>query len=279
MTVKRLDANIGLRRAKVQELVSHVRDCTVTKRAVDVGRAAFATTLNLMYNTLFSVDLVDLGSEEVQEFKDVVWGILEEAGRPNVSDYLPFLRWMDLQRVRRRSKGYIEKLYHLFDEMIDRRLRERSLGDYSRREDFLDVLLDHMEEEKGFQLKRHEIKALLVDIFVAGSDTSASTIEWAMAELRHNPDTMSMARSELKETVPKGKQLEESDIARLPYLQAVVKETLRLHPPAPLLIPHRAESTVEICGYIIPKDAQVIVNAWAIGRKPKCLDKPRFLLA
>lgn len=115
------------------------------------------------------------------------------------------------------------------------------------------------------------------DIFVAGSDTSSTTIEWAMAELLHNPNTMSKARSELKETIPKGKQVEESDVARLPYLQAVVRETLRLHPPAPLL-PHRAQSTVEICGFTIPKHTQVIVNAWAIGRDPNVWVNPGSFL-
>ncbi|KAJ8633660.1 hypothetical protein MRB53_026996 [Persea americana] len=278
MTVQRLDANIALRRAKVQKLVSHVGDCSVTQREVDIGRAGFITILNLISNTVFSVDLADLGSpaEEAQEFKDVVLGILEEAGKPNVSDYLPFLRWMDLQGVRRRSIGYFEKLHHLFDEMIDGRLRDRSSGGYSRRGDFLDVLLDQ-NEEKGFQLKRHEVKALLADIFVAGSDTSSATIEWAMAELLRNPHTMSMVRSELKEAIAKGKQVEESDIARLPYLQAVVKEALRLHPPVPL-IPHRAESTVEICGFTIPKYTQVIVNAWAIGRDPNVWTNPTCFL-
>jgi cytochrome P450 len=86
-----------------------------------------------------------------------------------------------------------------------------------------------------------------------------------MAELLHNPEAMSKAKIELEVVIGKGNSVEESDIARLPYLQAIVKETFRMHPATPLLLPRKAEADVEINGYIIPKGAQVLVNAWAIG--------------
>jgi len=87
-----------------------------------------------------------------------------------------------------------------------------------------------------------------------------------MAELLQNPEVLSKAKTELDEVIGKGNPVEESDIARLPYLQAIVKETFRLHPTGPFLLPRKAEADVEINGYIIPKGAQVLVNAWAIGR-------------
>jgi cytochrome P450 len=89
-----------------------------------------------------------------------------------------------------------------------------------------------------------------------------------MAELLHNPKALSKAKTELEQVIGKHNPVEESDIARLPYLQAVVRETFRLHPVTPLLLPRKAEADVEINGYIIPKGAQVLVNAWAIGRDP-----------
>jgi cytochrome P450 len=89
-----------------------------------------------------------------------------------------------------------------------------------------------------------------------------------MAELLHNPKALSKAKTELEQVIGKHNRVEESDIARLPYLQAVVRETFRLHPVTPLLLPRKAEADVEINGYIIPKGAQVLVNAWAIGRDP-----------
>lgn len=95
-----------------------------------------------------------------------------------------------------------------------------------------------------------------------------------MAELLRNPDAMAKARLELQQTIDKDKPVEELDVTRLPYLQAVVKETLRLHPPAPLLIPHKAETDVEILGFTVPKDAQVLVNVWAISRNPSIWVNP-----
>lgn len=91
-------------------------------------------------------------------------------------------------------------------------------------------------------------------MFVAGTDTITSTVEWAMAELLQNEKAMSKAKQELEETIGRGKAVEESDIGRLPYLQAVIKETFRLHPAVPFLIPRKANADVEISGgYTIQK--------------------------
>ncbi|XP_077239298.1 cytochrome P450 76T24-like [Tasmannia lanceolata] len=260
-TTQRLDSNQGLRRQKVQQVLSHIGDNCTTGQAVNIGRVAFVSTLNLISNTTFSVDLVDLKSESTQEFKDLIWKILEEIGKHNFSDYFPLLRPIDLQRIRRRMTALLKKLHLVFDRLIEERVLYRASSNSLRMNDFLDALLDHKENND----EKFDIKALLVDIFTAGTDTSANTIEFAMAELLRNPDTMAKARSELLQTITLDQQVEESDIARLPYLQAVVKETFRLHAPAPLLI-HKAESNVDICGFTIPKDTKVLVNAWAIGR-------------
>ena len=111
-------------------------------------------------------------------------------------------------------------------------------------------------------------------MFAAGAETTSSTLEWALTELVHSPEALSKARSELEKQIGKGNPMEESDIARLPYLQAVVKETLRLHPAVPLLIPRKASVDVQISGFIVPKGAQVLVNAWAIGRDASTWENP-----
>lgn len=107
---------------------------------------------------------------------------------------------------------------------------------------------------------------------MAGTDTTAYGLERAMSELLHNPEAMSKAKKELEQTIGLGNPVEESDIARLPYLQAVIKESLRLHPPAPLLLPRKAKTDVEISGYTIPQGAQVLINEWAICRNESIWD-------
>lgn len=103
-------------------------------------------------------------------------------------------------------------------------------------------------------------------MFTAGTDTTTSTLEWAMAELLHNPTVLQKLQAELRSTIPPDSNLEETQLQNLPYLEAVVKETLRLHPPLPFLFPRMAMKPCGILGYRIPAETQVLVNVWAIGR-------------
>jgi cytochrome P450 len=111
-------------------------------------------------------------------------------------------------------------------------------------------------------------------LFAAGSDTSSSTVEWAMVELLNNPVSMAKLCNELVEVIGSRRKIEESDISQLPYLQAVIKETFRLHPPVPLLLPRQAEAATEIMGYMIPKGARILVNVWAMGRDDSIWPEP-----
>ncbi|CAK9164713.1 unnamed protein product [Ilex paraguariensis] len=272
-TTHKLDSLQHLRHQKAQELVLHIKKhCSSDGVPVDIGRVVFATTLNLISNTIFSIDMVDPEFESAQEFKDLVWRIMEDAGKPNLSDYFPVIKWLDLQGVKRHIRPSYRRLHEIFDEVIDKRLKDRVL-DSSRSGDFLDALLDQCEED-GSGFNRQTIKPLILDLFIAGSDTSAITTEWAMAELLRNPHTMQKARNEIMQKIGTNRLVKESDIDQLPYLQAVLKETIRLHPAAPLMLPHKARNDAELLGFTIPKGTQVFVNAWSIGRDPKYWENP-----
>ncbi|KAH0938954.1 hypothetical protein HID58_006415 [Brassica napus] len=109
---------------------------------------------------------------------------------------------------------------------------------------------------------------------VGGTDTSTNTIEFAMAELISNPKLMKRAQQELDEVVGKEHIVEESHITRLPYILAIMKETLRLHPTIPLLVPHRPTETAVVGGYTVPKDTKVFINVWSIQRDPNVWENP-----
>ncbi|KAK7390602.1 hypothetical protein VNO78_25911 [Psophocarpus tetragonolobus] len=113
------------------------------------------------------------------------------------------------------------------------------------------------------------------DLFVAGLDTTSATVEWVMAELLHNPKKLTKTRKELQQVLNKDEDPKDSDIFKLKYLQAVVKETLRFHPTAPILI-HKSMTKVDISGFKVAKDAQVLVNVWAMGRDPSIWTNPNF---
>ncbi|MED6218052.1 hypothetical protein PIB30_023433 [Stylosanthes scabra] len=272
---KTLDASQLLRRKKLEELLSDVYRSSQTGEAIDIGKAAFKTALNFLSNTIFSIDFAHSISD-AGDYKDIVVNILKAVGSPNLADFFPLLRILDPQGIKRSYGIYIGKLFVLFDKLIEERLKVRERENYVTNNDMLDALLDISKEENSREMDKQQIKHLLHDLFVAGTDTTSYSLEWAMAELIHNPDIMSKAKKEVEEAVGIGNPVTESDIATLPYLQAIIKETLRLHPPAPLLLPRKANkvSVQLINGYTIPKGAHIMINEFAIGRDEESWENP-----
>ncbi|KAL6846482.1 hypothetical protein ACP4OV_023930 [Aristida adscensionis] len=265
-----LDATRAAREAKVRELVAFLRAGAGAGEAVDVGRVVFSCVLNVVSNALFSEDVADLSSDRAQELEMLVRDIVEEVTKPNLSDLFPVLSKLDLQGRRRRAAELVGRFYDFFDSIIARRLNASRSGE--RREDFLDVLLQlHSEGELSLQT----IKSFLLDLFAAGTDTNAITVEWTMAELLRHPAAMSKARAELRDALGGKAHPDESDVAKLPYLRAVVMESMRLHPPSPMLMPHAAAAGgAEVGGFPVPEGARVVVNVWAIMRDPAAWPEP-----
>nr|DAD18627.1 TPA_asm: hypothetical protein HUJ06_020090 [Nelumbo nucifera] len=161
---QKLDAMQGLRCQKVEKLVAYVRDNSRAGRAVNIGQAAFVTSLNLLSNTFFSVDLVHLGSDSAQDFKELIWAVMEDGGRPNLADNFPILRWIDPQGVRRRLSSHFQRLLEIFDEMIDQRLQLRALlasPTHNDNSDVLDVLLNHTKDNAS-QFGRNELRHFIL---------------------------------------------------------------------------------------------------------------------
>ncbi|KAK8337943.1 hypothetical protein V6Z12_A09G218400 [Gossypium hirsutum] len=159
-TSMKLDANEYLRRHKIQELIAKVGENCLKGEAINIGQDAFDTTINLLSNTIFSVDLVDPNSSNAQEFKKIVFcDIMMEAGRPNLADYFPLLRKFDPQGVQRRMTVHSDKLLNLFGSMIDERLQSRKSRDLTTSNDVLDIFLDIIE---GEELNKTHIQHLLL---------------------------------------------------------------------------------------------------------------------
>ncbi|GJN16002.1 hypothetical protein PR202_gb02952 [Eleusine coracana subsp. coracana] len=264
----------GVRERKVRELLGYFRDRA--GREVDVGQGVYGGVLNLVSSAVCSVDVVDAGAESATGLRTTVEDLAELITKPNVSDLFPFLRPLDLQGRRRFAAKHLEKIFSILGGIVDRRAEETrtSSSNNSRLQnnDFLDTLIDLMSTGK---MARDNVTAILFDVFTAGSDTIAVTVEWAMAELLRNPTIMSKACAEIKGVLGYNETVGEKDVAGLPYLQAVVKEAIRLHPVAPIMLPHKAvEDGVEVGGYAVPKGATVIFNVWAIMRDPAIWERP-----
>ncbi|KAI9079906.1 hypothetical protein K1719_038152 [Acacia pycnantha] len=275
----KLDSTQVLRQSKVGDLINHVHELSIKGEAVDLAEAAFTTVLNSISNMLFSRDFACYGSDKSQEYKKLVVGILHEAGRPNVSDIFPILSFLDLQEARARMRGYCKTLYELFEDILEERLSFRGSKMESKGyNDVLDSFIDLIQDDSS-QLSRDDVLHLFLDLFLAGTDTTSTTLEWAMAELIRNPEQMAKAKTELQQVVGQSSvKLEESTVSKLPFIQAVIKETLRLYPPAPFLPPHKAICDVELCGFLVTKNAELTVNMWAMGRDPSIWEDPNLFL-
>ncbi|XP_037472490.1 dolabradiene monooxygenase-like [Triticum dicoccoides] len=156
----------------------------------------------------------------------------------------------------------------ILDPIIREHLEKMEDGG-GQKEDLLDVLLRIQKEEEGrlqFPLDMDTVKSVILDIFGAGSETAATTLGWAFAELIRNPMVMQKATAEVRQTFEARGTIAEEALNELSYLHLVIRETLRLHTPLPLLIPRECRESCQVLGYDVPRGTQVLVNAWALAR-------------
>lgn len=204
-----------------------------------------------------------------------------------VADYMPWLGWLDaLRGLRRRLERNFHELDAFYEKVIDDHLSKRGDDDdasKSKGEDLVDVLL-RLHGDPAYQStfnSRDQIKGILTDMFIAGTDTAAATVEWTMTELVRHPDILAKAQKEVRGAVV-GRDddiVRESDLPRLKYLKQVIREAMRVHPPVPLLVPRETIEPCTVYGCEIPARTRVFVNAKAIGQDPDAwgADAARFV--
>ncbi|TXG59527.1 hypothetical protein EZV62_014100 [Acer yangbiense] len=211
---------------------------------------------------------------EASTFRELMAEVMDASQTSNPVDFLPILKWI-------KYSGYEKKLMRLgqrTDEFLQNLIEEHHRqkveeNDSQSRNTMIDHLLSLQESQPEYYTDQM-IKGLVLVLFVAGTDTSAVTLEWAMAELLNRPDILKKARAELDGEIGNTRLIDESDLPKLRYLQSIVFETLRLYPVTPLLLPHTPSEDCMIGGYNVPRDTIVFVNAWAIHRDPTLWDDP-----
>ncbi|KAL2348580.1 hypothetical protein Fmac_002580 [Flemingia macrophylla] len=254
-------------------------------KPLNVGELVFNLTKNIIYRAAF-------GSSS-QEGQDEFIGILQEFsklfGAFNIADFIPFLGRVDpmglnarLARARAALDSFIDKI---IDEHVHKKNNKRCPDACADTEtDMVDELLAFYSDEaklnnqsedlqNSITLTKDNIKAIIMDVMFGGTETVASAIEWAISELMRSPEDLKRVQQELADVVGLDRRVEEPDFDKLTYLKCALKETLRLHPPIPLLLHETAEDAV-VDGYFVPKKARVMINAWAIGRDKNCWEEP-----
>ncbi|GFQ04614.1 cytochrome p450 71a6 [Phtheirospermum japonicum] len=279
------------------ETFRRVREEETTVMVEKIGRLVSSSQIVNLNDVLMSLtnDVVSraaLGRKygdhgEDKKFKKLLREFVELLVATSLRDYIPWLGWID------RVNGLdakVERVAKQFDEFLESVIQEHRDGkthdDREHRDeqkhddgdgyvDFVDILLEFQRENKSSSpVEDDTIKALIVDMFAAGTDTTATSLEWAIAELIRNPRTMKVLQNEVREVAGSKKEIDEDDVEKMTYLKAVIKETLRLHSPVPFLIPRESTHDTKVMGYDISAGTQVLINAWAIARDPTLWENP-----
>ncbi|KVH91906.1 cytochrome P450 76C1-like [Cynara cardunculus var. scolymus] len=262
-----IDASRVLRTREVRKTVKDVYGRIGTK--IDINKVAYDTEMKVVTSMLWGSSKGSDDSSDVGDgFQQVTDKIMELLAAPNISDLIPMLKRFDLQGKQRDMEKQREQVDKVFDHIIRGRINANSSKMEKDGKDFLQILLDEMDDPTSI-VDINEIKALLINILVAATDTASTMVEWVMAHILYKPKLLAKIQGELTEVIGMNNVVEESHLSKLTYLDAVIKETFRLLPPAPLFLPRCPSETCTVGGYTVPKGTIVIMNAWAIQRDPE----------
>ncbi|XP_030462011.2 cytochrome P450 71AU50-like [Syzygium oleosum] len=257
----------SMRKEEVGLFVNFLKDASHNRTAIDLSAKISSLSADMSCRMVFGKKYMDKEFDE-RGFKAVIQEGLVLAATPNIGEYIPYLAPFDLQGLTKRMKAVSRVFDAFFEKIIDEHMECKK--EEGETKDFVDVMLGIMGLNEGeYHIDRPHIKAIILDMLVASMDTSATTIEWAMAELIKHPSAMKKLQEELEKAVGLNRAVEESDTDGLDYLDMVIKEAMRLHPVAPLLLPHESTEDCTVSGFHIPYKSRVIVNVWSIGRDPK----------
>ncbi|GAV73318.1 LOW QUALITY PROTEIN: p450 domain-containing protein, partial [Cephalotus follicularis] len=258
-----------MRKEELDLLIEYIKEAARDRVAVDLSAKVLSLSASMTCSMIFGKKYMDKNLDG-RGFKAVVKVAIKLIGAPNFADYIPQIASLDLQSLTKHAKAVLKVLDAFFETIIDEHIQ---LKDENRNKDFVDVLLGFMgSKETDYRIEREHIKAIILpkisfhDMFFAAMISATTVVEWTLSELIRHPKSMKKLQKE-KEKVGLERVVEESDLERLEYLDMVVKETLRLHPVAPLLFRESIEDCT-VNGFYIPKKSRVMINVWAIGRDP-----------
>ncbi|GER27912.1 cytochrome P450 [Striga asiatica] len=271
LSVKKVQSFRAVREDEVFRMVSRIS----SKPVVDLSHVAMALGNTLICRVAFGKRYDEEGYEQ-RRFDKLLHDAQALLAAFYVADYFPAFGWVDkLSGMISRLDSTFEKLDSFYEELIYEHMCKRRDGCVEDEADILDILIQLKEDRScSVDLDWDVIKSLLTDIFIAATDTSAASIVWTMTALIKAPHIMHKVQAEIRNSInPKG-YVDEDDIPKLPYLKAVISETLRLYPPAPMLVPRQTTEKCFLEGYEIQPKTLVYVNAWAVARDPEYWENP-----
>ncbi|XP_006342921.1 cytochrome P450 71A1-like [Solanum tuberosum] len=235
-------------------------------------------SLNVISRMVLGKSYLDVSENSIvtpDEFKKMLDELFLLNGVLNIGDSIPWLDFMDLQGYVKRMKVVSKKFDKFLEHVLDEHNVRRNAVENYVAKDMVDILLQLADDPTlDVKLERHGVKAFTQDLLAGGTESSAVTVEWAISELLKKPEIFKKATEELDRVIGQNRWVQEKDIPNLPYIEAIAKETMRLHPVAPMLVPRECREDCKVAGYDVQKGTRVLVSVWTIGRDPTLWDEP-----
>ncbi|KAI3731292.1 hypothetical protein L1987_62480 [Smallanthus sonchifolius] len=268
-STKALEAQSGIREEKVGQMLDFLR--SKQGQVIELEDVVFTTLLNTLSSIIFGKDMLQFsdGNGSRDWLKESLHKVIEYGSRiKDVGSFYPVLERFDLHGTTKGTMKVFDKVFAYWEVIIKERraLVNSPTWSSDQAQTFLDRML-----ENGFS--SNQIYQLVMELFVAGTNTTTRTVVWNISEFLRHKEVMSKIEEEMK-TEKNSNEIAPSQQSKLPYLHACIKETFRLHPSVPLLLPHLAADTCEVMNYTIPKNTKIFVNVWAMGRDPKLWEDP-----
>ncbi|XP_073139669.1 cytochrome P450 71A8-like [Henckelia pumila] len=272
---KRVQSFHFIREEETEIMMRKIGECSSSRGVVDLSGMFVGIANDVVCRSAFGRKYGE--GENGKRFLMVLKEFLVVLGSISVGNFIPWLSWVDWVNG---FDSRVEKVAREMDDFLEAVIQERSIKGQERisgdGDNFVDILLGiYMDNSTtGVSIDRDSIKAIILDVFAAGTDTTATVLEWAMTELLRHPAFMKKLQQEVRGILKGRQQITEDDLEKMHYLKAVIKETLRFHTPIPMLVPRIAGEDVKIRGYDVLRGTMVMINAWAIGRDPDSWDEP-----
>ncbi|KAI4371233.1 hypothetical protein MLD38_019495 [Melastoma candidum] len=271
LSTKRVMSFRSIREHETWNMIRNISSISSTGKPINLSKSILSLINDLTSRSAFG-DRCKYQDEFISFLKEVtaLGGGFE---LPDLFPSIGILRYLSWQkqawvRLHRQIDRILEHIIN------DHKSKLTTNGEIDAREDLVDVLLKLQQtSELKFFITVDVIKNVIMEMFSAGTDTSSTTIEWAMSELIRNPHVMVKAQAAIRNALVGKTRIQEADIQSIDYLKNVVKETLRLHPPGPLMA-REAREECTIKGYRIPQKAKVVVNLSVLGRDPEYWSDP-----
>ncbi|KAG7571865.1 Cytochrome P450 [Arabidopsis suecica] len=238
---------------------------------VEMRHLLFELTINNVFRMVAGKRFYGEGTEQdevAQQVRHLMDEIVSSAGAGNSADYLPIMRW--ITDFEKRIKKLAIRIDKFLQSLVDEKRADKEKGT---------TMIDHLLSLQATQPDYYTdviLKGLIVVMIIAGSETIAWTLEWAMLNLLNHPEVLKKARTEIDTKIGFDRLIDEADTKNLPYLQWIVLETLRLHPAAPTNVPHMTSEDCMLAGYDVPRGSMLLVNIWAMHRDPSIWEDPEM---